>query len=278
MTSAASTTPNDAVLQLSEEQKAFFAQSGYLVLRGLLDEREQADLITWTAEVKGWPNTPGAHMPYEEVDRYGRRFLTRTENYANFHQGFGTLLRGRRLREMLAQLAGEEMVLFKEKINYKSPGGGGFDPHTDSPAYQHIAALKHLTILIAVEPATAENGCLEVVPGSHLIRDIPLNQDHTITKEWEAARQWAPVPLDTGDMLVFGSFLAHRSGPNNSPYGRAAIYATYNAISEGGDQHDDYYAHRRKIWPPTFEREPGIRYKEGYDLYAWGTPMTTVET
>ncbi|EJT96646.1 PhyH-domain-containing protein [Dacryopinax primogenitus] len=269
---------SDEQLQLSEGQMTFFAQNGYLILRGLLNEHEQADLISWTAEVKEWPNTPGAHMPYEEIDKYGRRFLTRTENYANFHDGFNALLRGTRLRCMLAQLSGEEMVLFKEKINYKAPGGGGFDPHTDSPAYQHIAALKHLTILIAVEPATAENGYLEVVAGSHLIRDIPLNKDHTIKKEWEDGHEWVPVPLDTGDMLIFGSFLAHRSGPNNSPHGRAAIYATYNAMSEGGDQHDDYYAHRRKIWPPTFEREPGKRYKEGFDLYAWGTPMTTVET
>lgn len=46
-------------------------------------------------------------------------------------------------------------------------GAGGFDAHTDAPAYQHSGALKHLTINVAVDAATPENGCLEVVDGSH---------------------------------------------------------------------------------------------------------------
>lgn len=49
----------------------------------------------------------------------------------------------------------------------KIAGAGGFDAHTDAPAYQHSGALKHLTINVAVDAATTENGCLEVVDGSH---------------------------------------------------------------------------------------------------------------
>ena len=66
-----------------------------------------------------------------------------------------------------------------------------------------------------------------------------------------------------GQFLVFGSYLAHRSGPNNSDKGRAAIYATYNAISDGGDRRDAYYADRRVHWPPSKERKPGERYEHG---------------
>lgn len=72
---------------------------------------------------------------------------------------------------------------------------------------------------------------------------------------------------------MFGSYLAHRSGPNSSPRPRAAIYATYNGISEG-DKHDAYYAHRRTVWPPTSERVPGVDYTEGAITYAFGSPMS----
>lgn len=58
-------------------------------------------------------------MHYEEVDSKGRRTLCRTENYANFHEGFNQLFRGKEILGILGQLSGEEMVLFKEKINYK---------------------------------------------------------------------------------------------------------------------------------------------------------------
>lgn len=69
------------------------------------------------------------------------------------------------------------MILFKEKINYKLPKAGGFDAHQDAPAYTHAGALKHLTMNMAVDKATRENGCLEVVPGSHKL-EIPVGPDN----------------------------------------------------------------------------------------------------
>lgn len=83
--------------------------------------------------------------------------------------------------------------------------------------------------------------------------------------------------MPAGALLVFGSYLAHRSGANSSTKPRAAIYATYNGISEG-DKHDTYYEHRRKLWPPTFERVAGEKYQEGAMIYAFGSPMAGGES
>jgi hypothetical protein len=58
------------------------------------------------------------------VNAYGQRVLCRTENFANSHAGFGNFLRGQRVLSVLEQLATEEMLLFKEKINYKLAGSG----------------------------------------------------------------------------------------------------------------------------------------------------------
>lgn len=188
------------------------------------------------------------------------------------HDGFQSLFRGVRLTSVLAQLQGEDMVLFKEKINYKEPQAGGFDAHTDAPAYKlENGALKHLTINMAVDEATLENGCLEVVEGSHL-QAVPLDANNCIDAAWEASQRWLAVPLQPGDVLIFGSFLAHRSGPNASTRPRAAIYATYNARSDG-DNHDAYYSERRQKWPATFERKPGVDYAEGSLTYGFGSPM-----
>ncbi|KAF9061574.1 hypothetical protein BDP27DRAFT_327668 [Rhodocollybia butyracea] len=85
-----------------------------------------------------------------------------------------------------------------------------------------------------------------------------------------------PVPLTSGQFLVFGSYLAHRSAPNKSEKGRAAIYATYNPVSDGGDRREAYYKNRRELWPPTSERIPGERYEAGAKLYGFGSPMLTV--
>ncbi|KZT34750.1 PhyH-domain-containing protein [Sistotremastrum suecicum HHB10207 ss-3] len=261
---------------LTESEKSSFQENGFLKLTDLLTKEEVDSLVRWTSEVKNLPNVVGEHMPYEEIDATGKRVLCRTENYCNYHSGFNGILRGEAALSVLQQLSGEKMHLFKEKINYKQPHAGGFDAHFDAPAYNHIKATKHLTILMAVEPATLENGCLEVVPGSHR-QPIPLGEDRCITKEWCDMHDWVPVPLDTGELLIFGSYLAHRSGANHSSLGRAAIYATYNCDSDGGDIHDEYYVHRRKLWPPTHERLVGEKYEEGAVLYGFGSPMLTIQ-
>jgi ectoine hydroxylase-related dioxygenase (phytanoyl-CoA dioxygenase family) len=89
--------------------------------------------------------------------------------------------------------------------DYKQAFAGGFAPHFDAPGYNHIKAQKHLTILIGVEDATLENGCLEVVPGSHA-STIPINPDKTITDEWAKSKEWISVPLKTGQCFVFTSY------------------------------------------------------------------------
>lgn len=75
---------------------------------------------------------------------------------------------------------------------------------------------------------------------------------------------------------MFGSYLAHRSGPNNSDADRKAIYATYNCKREG-DLHDDYYTDREKLWPPTHKRANGQKYEEGALRYGFGSPMLSVD-
>lgn len=52
-------------------------------------------------------------------------------------------------------------------------------------------------MLLAVEPASILNGCLEVVPGSHL-ESIPLNEERSLEKEWCDGKNWIAVPLNTG--------------------------------------------------------------------------------
>lgn len=208
------------------------------------------------------------------------------------------------------------MYLFKEKINYKLAGSGGcfcfcesegwlievggFAPHIDAVAYNHIKDVKHLTILLAVDKSTLNNGGLEVVEASHNM-DIPLNvEDHCIADEWVDSHEWKPVELEPGkcnclamndhfifyighflilspgQLLIFTSYLAHRSGPNHSNENRKALYATYNRASEG-NLHQDYYELRKKEWPATHMRKEGETYEDGALRYAFGSPMLSVD-
>ncbi|EMC91894.1 hypothetical protein BAUCODRAFT_152254 [Baudoinia panamericana UAMH 10762] len=249
---------------LDKEQKSSLDRNGYSIIRDLLTASETEELQRWAQE-----------MPYEEINSDGKRVLCRTENYAGSHAGLNALLRGEHLLSVLRELAGEDMVLFKEKINYKLAGSGGFAAHIDSTAYVQVKQIKHLAILLAVDPSDLSNGGLEVVNGSHRLK-VPIGADNCIEPSWIAQQTWTPVELKAGEALIFGSSLAHRSAANTSSQDRKALYATYNVASDG-DLHDEYYRRRRTEYPPTHLRKPGERFEAGALRYGYGSPMLSVD-
>jgi len=266
-----------APIQLSQQQLDHFKTQGYLILRvrehGLIDP---TTLQEWTQEIRTLPRENGKWMPYDEITSSGERQLMRTENFADYHAGFSSLLNGVDLRGILGQVAGDEMLLFKDKINYKLPGGNGFGAHLDAPAYDHIGEIEHTTANLAVDPATIANGCVEVVPGSHLMK-VDLAEGGRIDPAWEANHNWVPVELDSGDLLIFGSHLAHRSASNKTGKPRSSVYATYHCVSDGRDLKERYYIDRRENFPPDHERVPGKDYGAGVKRYAFAAPFTKIE-
>ena len=99
--------------------------------------------------------------------------------------------------------------------------------------------------------------------------DVPIGSDNCIERDWITQQRWTPVELNAGQVLIFGSYLAHRSAANHSDKDRKALYATYNRASEG-DLHDEYYRRRRIEWPPTHARKPDQNLEEGALRYGYG--------
>jgi hypothetical protein len=63
------------------------------------------------------------------------KLLARVENFVPYYAGLAALFASRKVSDLLAECCGEPVVLFKDKINFKLPGGAGFAPHQDAPAY-----------------------------------------------------------------------------------------------------------------------------------------------
>jgi hypothetical protein len=259
---------------LTKKQLEDYSTDGYLILRN--NEHSlitPSSLKTWTNEVFAWPSRPGKWMPYNEVSTTGTTQLMRTEKMADYHPQLGALLFSEALGSIVKQISGEEMLLFKDKINYKLPNGNGFHPHLDAPAYDHICEVEHVTANFAVEAATIDNGCLEIVPGSHRV-NVQLADGGRISEDWVASHEWLPILLNPGDVLFFGSHLAHRSAPNKTSGRRASLYATYAARSDGEGLREKYYEHRRVAFPPDVEREESVDYEAGWKRYGFAAPFS----
>ena len=218
------------------DQAAHFAATGWLLTR-TLDEAGVARLQSWVDEVASWPDDGEGWMHHRELTDDGPK-LCRSENLIPFHAGLRELLTSGPLLDTASLLLGEPAVLYKEKINYKLVGGAGYAPHQDAPAYPFIDA--HVSCMVAIDDATEENGCLEVVEGMH--HDVlRMDDSGCVHPDLVAEMDWVAVPVPAGWTLWFHSRTPHRSGPNRSDRPRRALYPTYNALAEG-DLREEYYA------------------------------------
>ncbi|MBI1733044.1 MAG: phytanoyl-CoA dioxygenase family protein [Gammaproteobacteria bacterium] len=242
---------------LSEAQIREFAKTGYLVVPGLFETAEMRTIAAWTEAVAAWPETPGKWMKYFEDSRTrpGQRILCRMEDFEPYHPGFSELFVRGRMHAVVSDLFGEPALLFKDKINFKLPGGEGFKAHQDVQAGWDAYAPIHVTALVTIDPCTPENGCLEMAVYEH--------RKQLIGEKWkpldEDALPYRALPTEPGDAVFFDSFIPHRSGPNMTSSPRRVLYVTYNARS-GGDHRRDYYNDKRRSYPPDCEREPGKQY------------------
>jgi ectoine hydroxylase-related dioxygenase (phytanoyl-CoA dioxygenase family) len=136
------------------------------------------------------------------------------------------------------QLLGEEVYHWHHKMSMKEPfTGGAWEWHQDYGYWYKNNCLfpDLLSAFIAVDPNTRENGCMQVIKGSHLMGRIEHgkfgDQTGADPERVEAALQRLELVhcvLDPGDTLFFHSNLLHRSDQNRSPDARWSLICCYN--------------------------------------------------
>lgn len=246
---------------ITDEQAAEFTRTGWLAARRFFDADETAAIGAWTNELLAMPEVPGEHMVYYEksLKDPAAKVVQRIENFCPYHAAFDHLVRGGRLERAAGRLMGGEAILFKEKVNFKMPGGAGFEPHQDQQAGWSDFAQMFVTALVCIDKATLENGCLEMTDAPRFAGLI--GQEWTpLTAEEMAGFSLIPTPTEPGDVLFFDSYAPHASKPNLTDKARRILYLTYN-LKADGDHRASYYAAKRASFPPDIERIAGIDYK-----------------
>ncbi len=247
-------------MQLSDRQRDAFDRDGFLIVRGAFADREVARYAAAIAALAARPPEAGRQMVYFEdsVAAPPARVLSRIEKFIEYDDTLAHLVFDPRIVGPSAELLGDGAVLFKEKINFKMPGGGGFTPHQDiQPGWDQYASY-FLSVLIAIDENTIENGCLELAAGHHRRGWIGRRWEPLEGAELEGL-EFVAYPMAPGDVAFFDCFTPHQSKPNLTARPRRNVYLTFNRASEG-DFRDRYFADKRKNFPPDFERDPTATY------------------
>jgi hypothetical protein len=180
-------------------------------------------------------------------------------------------------------LAGEVYHYHSKMIMKDAKVGGAWTWHQDYGYWYQNAVLFPLlcSAFIAIDPATKENGCLQVIRGSHRLGRI----DHVLTGDQAGAEMervtevlkrldLVHVEMEPGDTLFFDCNLLHRSDQNHSDHPRWSMICCYNAARNDPykESHQPRYTPLHKL-PDTAILEAGLkRFADSPDDVAWLRP------
>jgi ectoine hydroxylase len=219
----------------TSEELSAYRTNGYVIRRGLFSA-EEIDLLGSAA--RGDHAMDRASTALD--DGGGNRVRLSLWN----HPGdgiYGMVARSHRVVDPVEQLIGGEVYHYHSKMILKDAfTGGAWAWHQDYGYwYQNGLLFPDLcSVMIAVDPATKENGCLELLKGSHRMGRInhvlsgeQAGADPERVAEAEKRLEKVYCEMGAGDAVFFHANTLHCSGPNHSPHPRWAMICCYNSAA-----------------------------------------------
>jgi hypothetical protein len=219
--------------RLTPEQVQQYHDDGYIVIKRMLSP-EQVGLLARTARED---RVLDQHS-FGKADGEGGTVRLSLWNHPT-DTVYGMIARSESVVGVAEQLLGGEVYHYHSKMIMKDAKvGGAWAWHQDYGYwYQNGVLFPDLTsAFIAVDRATRENGCMQVLKGSHKLGRI----EHVLTGEQagadlervheaEKVLELVYVEMEPGDVLYFHANTLHRSDRNNSDNPRWSMICCYNA-------------------------------------------------
>ncbi|MGH7199205.1 MAG: phytanoyl-CoA dioxygenase family protein [Planctomycetaceae bacterium] len=258
--------------QPTDAQIAAFHRDGYLLVPGLLDP-EETQLLRDIARA----DARMQQESYSRADGEGGAVKLHLRNGPGDDDIYAAIVRSERIVRTMERLLGDEVYHYHQKMILKEPRvGGAWTWHQDYGYWYHNGCLfPHLaSCMIALDRATRENGCLQVLKGSqHIGRvdHVPIGDQTGADPERVAvARERLELvycEMEPGAAIFFHSNLLHRSDQNTSDDPRWAFICCYN--TRGNDPYKDSRHPRYtplEVWPDERIREIGRMQWQGMQV------------
>ena len=226
-----------------------FHRDGFLIVERLLGGEETSLLVE---AARGDAAMQNAAMDVR--DTAGRKTNLSLWNHPG-EDIYGMIARSERVVNAVEQLLGGEVYHYHSKLSAKQPKvGGAWEWHQDYGYwYQNGCLLPDmLSLFVAIDPATKENGCLQVLRGSHKMGRIEHGlfgeQTGADPERVEAARERMELvycELEAGSAVYFHSNTLHTSEANESDKPRWGLICCYNAA-----HNDPYKEHHHPGYTP----------------------------
>ena len=254
---------------LTKEQIESYRSSGFIVIENLLSEEELEHwrkTVTIAVKERAGIKIPGKEIKIgeadginEDADYFGKVF-DQLLNLWQTDEGVKKLMLDERLGNMAAQLAGVDGIrIWHDQALIKRPWANPTSWHLDTPFWS-FSDRNAISIWVALDNATLENGCLFFIPGSHKQTNfdkitIGRNMDG-IFDVYPQLKNTMPVaaPMKAGSCSFHNGLTVHGANANMTSGFRRAMTCAYmpdgNVFNGEPNILPDAYLEKIKIGDP----------------------------
>lgn len=226
---------------LTNTQIAEYQERGYLVVEDVIPLGQLDDMCRCIDAIASAPDSEDAkRMGLElEPDATGLEPVPRKLNQlALIDPLFKQHAEMSELLTMVVQLIGKPVRLHSDQAFLKPPHeGSAKPPHQDNAHFGIDPPECGVTTWTALDDATVENGCMQYIPGSHRLGNLPHGwiegTTHLVPTDVELGLP-EHVPVRRGGVIFHHVLTFHMSAPNKSDTWRRAYACHYIRTHAGG--------------------------------------------
>ena len=220
---------------LTQDQIDQYQRDGCLIFDEFLAPEELEELRRAVAEsvAKMGKKKVAGNEDWEEEETYYDRVFVQRLNLWKLNDTIKKYFLSPELGEMLCKLEGIDGIrVWHDQTLQKQPWGNPTAWHLDNP-YWSFHSHHAISIWVALDDATIQNGCLYYLPGTHKMANfdnVEIGQDiAALFDVYPKFRSMEPsiAAMQAGQAGVHNGLTAHGAGPNMTPYLRRAMTCAY---------------------------------------------------
>jgi hypothetical protein len=257
--------------EVTPDQIVQFEDDGFLMAPGLFDA-EEMDLLLKI----GKADQEKADMVHAATDTEGRESKLWLTSAIDREDIYNALVHGHRIVDTLEALMDDEVYLYHYKMMVKEPRvGGAWEWHQDYGYWYNNGCLypDMASCMIAVDRASKENGCLQVLRGSHKLGRLDhgsvagqTGADPERVEEISKHLERVYCEMEPGTALFFHANTLHRSDANDSADPRWSLICCYNTRHNPCHDLGGHPSYRPlEKWPDERVKELGRQQLEKVD-------------
>lgn len=229
---------------LTQEQSEFYKDQGYVILENFLDPAALKTLLNELDRLveekaknltkdEGGFNLEKVHKN-GEINSFGgepvgQGILRKIQEITSYSPLFRDFIHGDKMLDLVQDLIGDTIFYHSSKLMFKPARHGGVKPWHQDYAYWASTKPEQVTTWIALDDATPENGCMQLIPGSHKWGLVKHGKQELQLDLKDVPQDKVKIaPMKAGSILCFHVLTMHYSGPNTSDKSRRALIADYD--------------------------------------------------